>query len=79
MVTKASCQRRHARNRALQRFDLELTRKDLDFLVQQIQDNKAKFVERQSHRVSVFKILYKEKDMKVVYDKQRKTIVTFLY
>jgi hypothetical protein len=43
-----------------------------------IQEGEAQFVEKQSNRVSIFQLTYKEKSVKVVYDKLRKTIVSFL-
>jgi hypothetical protein len=77
-VSKAQCQRYHAKKRALERFDISLTTADLDKVVQTIQEGNAAFITKQSHRISVFSILINEKKMNVVYDKVRKTIVTFL-
>jgi len=36
------------------------------------------FVERQSHRITVWDLNFKGKEVRVVYDNQRKSIVTFL-
>ena len=75
---KAQTQRRHAQRRAYERHGLQLTRHDLNEIVRQIQAGKAHFVERQSHRVSLFDIDIDGRSARVVYDKQRKTIVSFL-
>lgn len=76
--SKASCQRYHAKKRALERFDVSLTTADLNLVVQMIQDGRATFIEKQSNRVSVFAVIINDKKVNVVYDKTRKTIVTFL-
>lgn len=76
---KADCQRIHATKRAKERFDLDLNSKDYDQLVNMIQKGKAKFLRKQSNRVSLFNVNFKEQDMDIVYDKNRKTVVTFLY
>lgn len=76
--SKDIAERKHARRRALQRYDLDLRDEDLDLITGMIQTGKATFVEKQSNRVSVFTLKFKEKDVKVVYDRQRQNIVTFL-
>ena len=78
MGDKAKAQRRHAKTRALQRYDLDLSREDLEELVRQIQLGKAEFILRQSCRVSFFAVELRGQKFPVVYDKQRKTIVTVL-
>ena len=78
MKKKSDSQRKHAKLRALQRYDIDFTRTEHDALVRRIQNGEGQFVERQSHRISVFKIDVQGQTVKVVYDKQRKTIVTFL-
>lgn len=77
-MKKSVCQRIHAKRRAVERYSLDLNRQDLRNIVTVIQSNKATPVEKQSHRVTVFDLTYNEVDVRVVYDKQRKTIVTFL-
>ncbi len=75
---KAIAERRHASRRARERYDLRYNRHDRHDIVQQIQTGRAKFVERQSGRVSVFDITHQGVSARVVYDKHRKEIVTFL-
>lgn len=69
---------RHAKGRALERYDLDLNRHDLLAIVRLIQNQQGRFVERQSIRVSVWDVTYREKVVRAVYDKERHSIVTFL-
>lgn len=77
-LTKTRAQRIHARRRALERYELDLNRHDLREVVESIQAGKATFVRRQSLRVSIWEVTVKGQACRVVYDKLRKTIVTFL-
>lgn len=79
-VTKAKAQRIHAKRRALQREAVLLTRADMRLMVQQIQAGKATFVRRQSLRVTLWDVAFRDHPvpMRVVYDKLRKNIVTIL-
>ena len=78
--TKAQCQRQHAKNRAFQRFGAELNRNDLREVVDLIQTGKAAHIERQSQRVSVFRVFVTKfnQDAYAVYDRSRNEVVTFL-
>lgn len=71
-------QRIHAKKRALERFDLDLNRDDLNKIKYLIQNKKTLMLERSSLRVTIHRVDYKGKRMRVVYDKLRKNIVTFL-
>lgn len=77
-VSKKTCQRIHAKRRALERHGLQLNRFDLFEMVKLIQGQKAEFVERQSLRVTVWRVPWGDRKLKVVYDKVRKNIVTVL-
>lgn len=77
--SKVKAQRRHAQKRAAERFGLFLNRDQLNALVKQIQTGYALLVEKQSNRVSVWRVSLPDGgSANVVYDKQRHTIVTFL-
>ena len=78
LVSKASCQRRHAKRRAQERYGLTLNRAELERLVRRIQHGEATVLERQSHRISVFGLIVQGVSVRVVYDAKRKTIVSFL-
>lgn len=76
--SKAKGQRIHAKRRALERYDLDLNRHQMDELVRMIQRGQGRLLEKQSLRVSTFELNAFDKILYVVYDKHRKTIVTFL-
>ena len=78
-MNKAKSQFIHARRRAKERYDIFLSKEEYDELVTLIQDQKAETLYKQSNRISVKKITYKEQTLFVVYDNMRNTIVTFLY
>ena len=80
MSSKKESQIKHAIKRAKQRFELSLTKTDLIDIVRNIQNNiDCVFIKKQSNRVSIFIIKYKDQQYRVVYDKERKSIVTFLH
>lgn len=80
MSSKKESQIKHAIKRAKQRFDLCLTKQNLIEIVRNIQNNiDCVFIKKQSNRISLFVITYKDQQYRVVYDKERKSIVTFLH
>ena len=78
MNSKQKAQRVHAKRRAKSRYGLDFTKEVRRSFTQKIHNNKAKFLYGQSRRVSIFEIVHDEKTYKVVYDKLRGEIVTFL-
>jgi hypothetical protein len=77
-MTKLHAQRRHAKLRAQERYGLSLNRIDLREIAGLIQQGKAVFLRRQSLRVSHWLVEVGGKSARVVYDRKRKTVVTFL-
>lgn len=75
---KCICERIHAKRRALERYGLSLTTANLEEICQQICRKNALFISRQSQRVSIWKVIYKDTTMYVVYDQFRQSIVTVL-
>lgn len=83
MRTKEACQRRHAIQRALERYEVALNRDSYDALCRKVQYQDGVFIARQSNRVSLWQVqainIRGEKvQCNVVYDKSRGQIVTFL-
>jgi hypothetical protein len=76
--SKQKAQRVHAKRRAKSRYGLDFTKEVRRTFTQKIHNNKAKFLYGQSRRVSIFEIVHDDKTYKVVYDKLRGEIVTFL-
>ena len=77
-ITKADTQRAHAGRRALERFGIMFGPISQKEAIRQIQSGEAQFLHRTSNRVSVWIVDIQNKKLEVVYDKQRKTIVTIL-
>lgn len=78
---KKAAQMRHARQRAIERYDIEFDQAMHQTFLRAIQSGdlrKAVKLWRQSNRVSIFKVWFDEKWIPVVYDNQRKQVVTFL-
>lgn len=77
-MTKAQAQRKHAMKRARERYDVWLTDRDYDALVFQIQQSQAVLVFNESVRVGHFIVTHEGVHMLACYDRNRKTIATFL-
>lgn len=77
-MTKAKCQQLHAIKRAASRYGINLDKDNYKELCQQIKDQKGTFIRKQSNRISIWAITFKNKEVLVAYDKLRHTIVTFL-
>lgn len=76
--SKHVAQRIHAKRRAQQRYGLTLNRQQMRELVAQIQNGKGIFLERQSLRVTLWRVEFEGRKCKVVYDSRRGVIVSFL-
>lgn len=74
MRSKKSCQYAHAKRRAYERYGLDYTRPVRNRLVNAIRDGHGTFLLRESHRLTHWMV----EGYRVVYDKQRKEIATFL-
>lgn len=77
-MTKSLAQYCHAKKRAFERLRMQLTPDRHRRLVYDIQNNRLEFVDRQSNRVSRWRFWFNGKESFVIYDKKRKSIVTFL-
>lgn len=73
--SKKQNQKFHAELRSVQRFGFMI---DVEKAIKDIQSQKARFVERQSLRCTLWVIEQNGKEMTVVYDRMRKMIVTVL-
>ncbi|MGL4461283.1 MAG: hypothetical protein ACRC1K_03950 [Planctomycetia bacterium] len=78
--SKTLCQRIHFKRRASARYDLDVNRHLYREMVQMIQNNKAVLINRQSNRVALYRInlLNPALSILVIYDRNRKTLVTAL-
>lgn len=78
-MSKATAQRRHAKRRLAERFGVEASNRDLAEWVAAIRLGRARFVERQSLRVTVWDVDHNGRTIRLVYDKHRGEIVTALF
>lgn len=79
-MTKRASQMKHALRRAYERYGQNMSPNQIKQIAKLIADNSpdCEFVERQSWRVSVWDVHYEGNAYRVVYDKNRHSIVTFL-
>lgn len=77
-MSKAKAQRRHARARALERYGVEVGPDTLRRIIADIQGGRSVVVQKQSLRVTVHDVEVDGTRMRVVYDRQRKELATFL-
>lgn len=78
-LSKKKCQQDHFSKRCIDRIGYQLTQTTVEKIIQDIQEGKLEFVEKQSNRISKFKYEVLDKSFILVYDRQRKTLVTILY
>ena len=81
MATKKDTERRHYIRRVAERYDLLLSQSDYEWLTKQIRLNNkqiVKFLTKQTNRLTVHLLLYKNKEIVSVYDRMRKELVTAL-
>ena len=76
--SKAKAQRSHAARRSREREGFRLHPARQIRAVKQIQNGEADFIERQSGRITLWWVEIDAHRLKVVYDKQRQTIVSVL-
>lgn len=70
--------RAHARKRALERYGLDLTARDLDALALAIRRGQSQLIRRESLTRTHHLIVCRGRVMHAVYDKTTKAIATFL-
>lgn len=78
MASKQHCQIRHAKMRAMERFNLNLSDVQYKQMCSMIKQGKCKIIDKQSSRVSIHELNWEGKNLVVAYDKERHTIITFL-
>lgn len=69
---------RHTTRRMAERMDMDITQNDISIMVRQIQQGQAELIDRQSNRVTRWWVKLHDKEFPVVYDTDRKTIITVL-
>lgn len=77
-MNKKDCQAVHAIKRLEERYSFVGGKKFLGRIIGEIKGNNSEFIFKQSNRVAIHKVTLDEREFFVVYDKERKSIVTFL-
>lgn len=77
-MSKVRSLKAHSKDRSTRRYGLTLTNEDLRLLVRKIQCGKGEFVEKQSNRITRWKIEHRDRMWDLIYDKERHRIVTCL-
>lgn len=81
-MTKAESQRIHAHRRLIERFGIYISNEGYQNIIMMIQStprpDSIVFLDRTNARLTRWLVEYDSKKMVCVYDKRRKTIVTFL-
>ena len=68
----------HAKQRAEERYNLNLNKQARHEIVQMIQTNQAEFVGKESNTRTLWRVQYQDQSLNVVYDKARSTMCTVL-
>jgi hypothetical protein len=68
----------HAKQRAEERYGLNLNKHARHEIVQMIQTNQAEFVGKESNNRTLWRVQYQDQSLNVVYDKARSTMCTVL-
>ena len=76
--TKRTCEHLHAKRRAKERYGIEFNRKQHDEIVALIRSGRFILKQEQSARIRIYDIVYMQQDMRIVYDKKRGQVVSFL-
>lgn len=77
-MNKTTSQKIHAVKRYKERYGVRLSNQIYSELIALVQSGAATTIIKQSNRVSIRQIEYKSQEYFFVYDRRRKTIVTFL-
>jgi len=77
-MTRVQKQRIHATRRAKQRYGLELDKSDIDKIINLIQNRGAVETKKLTNARTLHVIQYKEQELKVIYDKKRHNVCTFM-
>lgn len=76
--TKQQAERAHCKQRFLERYGIEFNRHMRREFERLIQTSQTHLIKKQSNRVSIHDVIYEGIVYRVVYDRNRKTIVTVL-
>jgi hypothetical protein len=76
--SKAVCQQLHARRRALERYGIGFNKAMRRQMLEMIERHQTTLLSKQSARVSLREAVLEGRQVRFVYDRKRKRVVTFL-
>lgn len=68
----------HAVQRAWERYGINLTNRDIGSIIYQVMDGRAEKVRQDSGRTAIYDVVVQGQVCRIVYNRARKFIVTFL-
>lgn len=77
-MNKKRALRVHAKRRAQSRYGLTINKFRRRQIICLVQGRKGVFLKEHSKRVSEWKIVFEGKELRLLYDRNRKEIITFL-
>ena len=77
-ISKGLNERRHAMQRASERYGLVLDRELLAEILDKIRRGRCQLIQRQSLRVAIYDLRIDDQTVRVVYDRKRHELVSFL-
>ena len=77
-MSKADSQRAHVKRRVRERFGFPIGDDRLEEMADAVRSGRARFVRRQSNRITIWDTEFEERPIRVVYDKRTKQIVTVI-
>lgn len=77
-MNKKQAQQEHAKRRARERFGCKFTHEDEQEIIEKIQNGVATFIQKQTNRISLFGVIYQGVETVIVYDRERKVVVTLM-
>jgi hypothetical protein len=75
---KGNNQKKHTIRRLMERYGLEINDNEYEQLCNIIKKDKGEFVKKITLRVTVWDVMFKKKKIRLLYDKNRCTVITAL-
>lgn len=84
-ITKRDCQHWHVQKRSLERLNYKFSIEEIAEIVNAALNNqhsekfKTEFIEKQSNRLYLYRLEFRDKKVNIIIDKIRKSLVTILF
>lgn len=77
-MKKIHAQRIHSKDRAMERYGIELNRHDLRNIADIVKNKRAFWIADKTNRISIYKVEYKTVEMWIAYDNNSLQVASFL-